>query len=277
MQPKPLELLFDATHRGKYAFSDFLHGDISSNYTTATLKNRTIHKPDKKLKTYLAFLSAFIFQRLALNEQVVYSYRKGASPYQAVLAHSSNRVFFQADIENFFGSISRNLVQTTILSQLTSLPVSDIPIHLTRILDLTTIDASLPVGFPTSPVISNVCLTPFDNDLQRYCLSLGLIYTRYSDDIVISGHTREIFFQVSAILNDLLAHHFSGHLKLNIAKQKLTTIGRKVKILGMVILPNGLVTVDNNLKTRTEVLLHYYVCNRQKFLSLVGNDFDAGY
>lgn len=139
-----------------------------------------------------------------------------------------------------------------------------------------TINDVLPVGFPTSPLISNACLTPFDNALYDYCNNSNLIYTRYADDLVISGRNREIFQDVGNKVSELLEHHFSGRLKVNIAKQKLTTVGRKIKILGMVILPNGQVTIDNELKKRVEVLLYFYLRNRDAFLDMVDGDFDAG-
>ena len=275
MNKEPLGTLFTAVHRSKYPLSDFLHGDIF-RYTTANMKGRTIYRPDKRLKVFLNFLNAFLFEHLEINDQVVYSYRKGRNPYQAVSVHSSSRAFFQTDIENFFGSIDKALIRATIFPQICRVPISDLPNQLNRILDLITINDVLPVGFPTSPLISNACLTPFDNALYDYCNNSNLIYTRYADDLVISGRNREIFQDVGNKVSELLEHHFSGRLKVNIAKQKLTTVGRKIKILGMVILPNGQVTIDNELRKRVEVLLYFYLRNRDAFLDMVDGDFDAG-
>ena len=98
----------------------------------------------------------------------------------------------------------------------------------------------------------------------------------YADDIVISAESRESLADVSSTLKEMLLRHFSGKLALNPAKSKLTTVGRKVKVLGMVVLPSGQVTVDMELKKRIEVLLHFYVRNREKFLNVVGHDMKAG-
>ena len=190
--------------------------------------------------------------------------------------HATSRAFFQTDIENFFESINRNLAKNTLISQINRVPVSDFRLYIERILDLTTINGVLPVGFPTSPLISNVCLTPFDNDLQSYCRSSDLVYTRYADDIVVSGKNREALLGIEAKLDDLLTHHFFGHLRFNKAKRKLTTIGRKTKIMGMVILPNGQVAIDMELKKKVEVLLHFYIRNRPSFVDMFNGDLDAG-
>ena len=145
-------------HRGKYQFEDFIRGDFTSNYTSYLVKNRTIYQPDRKLKTYLVFLNTFIFEYLEVNDRVVYSYRKGINPHNVALAHVCSRAFLQTDILDFFGSITRSLIKSTILSQHHRTPVSDLHSHIDRILDLITINGVLPVGFPTSPPVSNVCL-----------------------------------------------------------------------------------------------------------------------
>ena len=276
MRPKQLGTLFDAVHHGKYEFNDFLHKDIDLSYSSTHLGKRTLYRPDRTLKAYLVFLNTFLFEHLEVNERVVYSYRKGINPHEVAFAHANSRAFFQTDIENFFGSIDRALVRSTILSQEERIPISDLPSHIERILDLTTINRGLPIGFPTSPLISNVCLTSFDNDLEDYCRNSSLVYTRYADDLVFSGTDREAVGGIESTLHELLAHHFGGNLKLNQEKRKLTTVGRKTSILGMVILPNGRVTIDMKLKKSIEARLHYYIRNREKFLSMSKGDAKAG-
>ena len=276
MKTKPLRLLFDAMHHGKYEFDDFLSGDVAANYELIPLKKRTVYRPNKKLKAYQSFLNTFLCEYLTTNNRVVYSYRKGVKPHEAVLAHASSRAFFQTDIENFFGSIDRKLVRSTLIERGSAVPISDVHVYLERILELTTINSTLPVGFSTSPLISNACLTGFDNDLEQICLEAGLIYSRYADDIVISGKNRELLAGINETVRELLNRHFGGKLNLNLAKSKLTSVGRKVKVLGMVILPSGQVTIDMELKRRIEVLLHFYIRDKEKFLDLVNHDMEAG-
>ena len=77
-------------------------------------------------------------------------------------------------------------------------------------------------------------------------------------------------------LSKLLAYHFDGNMRLNQEKRKLTTVGRKTKMLGMVILPNGQVTIDMEIKKKVEVLLYFFIHRRDKFLDLSDGDLDAG-
>ena len=276
MQPRSLQHLFDAMHRGKYEFQDFLHGEIASCYKSIQIKQRSVYRPNKKLKAYLVFLNTFVFEYFPINERVVYSYRKGVNPHEVALPHAHSRAFFQTDIENFFGNIGRVLVKSTIVSHKDRIPVSDLCSHIERILDFTTIGGILPIGFPSSPPISNACLTPFDDEFENYCLNSDLVYTRYADDIFVSGKCREDLNAVEEELNRLLACYFDGNMRLNKEKRKLTTIGRKTKILGMVILPNGRITIDMKIKKKVEMLLHFFIHRRDKFLDLSDGDLDAG-
>jgi RNA-directed DNA polymerase len=276
MTTKPVQVLFEAMYHGKYEFSDFLRGDVAANYDSILIKDRRIYRPNKKLKAYHSFLNTFMCEHLDLNGRVVYSYRKGINPHQAVNAHALNRAFFQTDIMNFFGSIDRETVRSAIIDRGSRIPIADLHAHLERILDLTTVNGTLPVGFSTSPLISNACLTGFDNDLEEHCREAGLTYTRYADDIVLSAQSREALKDVGSIVRELLIRHLGEKIRLNSSKSKLTTIGRKVKVLGMVITPSGQVTVDMELKKRIEVLLYFYTRNREKFLDAVHHDMKAG-
>lgn len=277
MTAKSLQVLFEAMYHGKYEFNDFLHGDVTENYDLIPIKkDRRIYRPNKKLRAYHVFLNTFLCEYLDLNNRVVYAYRRGVNPHQAVGAHALSRAFFQTDIVNFFGSIDRDTVKSTIIERGNRIPIADLHVHLERILDLATINGSLPVGFSISPPISNACLTGFDNELELYCGRNDLIYTRYADDIVVSARSRESLKDIRSTINELLRQHFKGKLQLNPLKSKLTTVGRKVTVLGMTITPSGHVTVDRDLKRRIEVLLHFYTRNREKFLNTVQNDMKAG-
>lgn len=276
MKAKSLSLLFDAMHHGKYDFGDFLGCDVSACYKGGTVKGRAILQPNKKLKAYHAFLCSFLVDFLELNQRVVFAYRKGVNPHDAVTRHAKNRAFFQTDIENFFGSVTREIVQSTIVQNAENIPVLDLAEHMERILDLITVDGALPAGFSTSPSISNACLRDFDNVFERYCNDHQLTYTRYADDLIVSGDSREALKDIPSVIGKLLLKHSFESFKLNRGKSKLTTIGRKIKVLGMVILPSGRATVDMELKKRIEVLLHFYIRDREKFLNVVNQDLEAG-
>jgi len=266
MTRNPLRELFSAMLRGKYEFEDFLTTPIPNNYIPTKVRDRTIYRPNKKLKAYHRFLNTVLFDCLPINESVAYAYRKGVNPHEAVKPHAQSRAFFQTDIRDFFSNIDRDIVRDRLLNPGPSIPIIDLTAYIERILDLTTINGTLPIGFSTSPPISNACLLNFDNDLQAHCRNADLVYTRYSDDVIISAQSREELKEIKQTIAKLLGMHFSGKMLLNDEKSKLTTIGRKIKILGLVVLPSGEVAVDMELKKHIEVLIHYSIQDEDVFL-----------
>ena len=65
----------------------------------------------------------------------------------------------------------------------------------------------------------------------------------------------------------------SSSLILNRDKTKYRQIGNKVKILGLVITPQGNVTIDSKYKKVLESLLHYYVTDRKRFNDIVADQW----
>lgn len=271
MANKDLKTAFDAMYHGKHEFSDFIAGNVSKKYRKLDLNNKDVYAPDTKLKVYHKFLNLFIFQWLLFNKNCVFSYRKGMNVVNAVEKHSNSRHFYQTDLKHFFGSVSTSLIQKTLRESLDRLPITDAEDHIDRIIELCTIDNKLPIGFATSPLISNSCLFHFDNELEAYCQNKNLTYTRYSDDIIISGSEGKLY-GVGKVVESILSSKFDSALTINTTKTKYSSIGNRVKILGMTILPNGMLTIDTKLKTEIEVLLHFYVKDKQKFLDKIQTD-----
>ncbi|WP_411703979.1 reverse transcriptase domain-containing protein [Edaphovirga cremea] len=271
MATKDLKSAFDAMYHGKHDFSDFATGDISEKYRRLDLTNKNVYAADTKLKIYHKFLNLFVFQWMRFNKNCVYSYRKGMNVASAVEKHANSRHFFQTDLNDFFGSLGTPLIKKTLCENLDQFPVTDAEDHINRIIELCTIDNKLPIGFSTSPLISNSCLFHFDNDLENHCKNNELIYTRYSDDIIISGSEGKLY-GVGKVVESMLAHHYDTSLSINTTKTKYSSIGNRVKILGMTILPNGMLTIDAKLKVEIEVLLHFYIKDKQKFLDKIQTD-----
>ena len=207
---------------------------------------------------------------------MVFSYRKGVNAYDAVAKHSGSSCFFQTDLTDFFKSIDARLVKDVIGDSLHLAPILDAENYIDRIVELVVVDGALPVGFPSSPLISNSCLYGFDKKLKSYCDKRNLIYTRYSDDIIISGGSRDALLGIKESVAGLLDECFQGKLSVNCDKSKFTHSGNKIKLLGMVILPNQKVTVDIKFKKELEVMLHFYINDRERFVDKVGGDFRVG-
>ncbi|WP_058197101.1 reverse transcriptase domain-containing protein [Xanthomonas translucens] len=266
MTPQPLHKLFDAMFHGKYRFEEFLALTPEENCSQVRWKSRTIYKPSSTLKDFHVFLSRVALDHLLVDTSVSFAYRKGATLIQAVAPHAKSRAFFQTDLERFFDSITTPLIRRVLVENET--PVTDLLDHLDHILRLLTIDGKLPIGYSTSPIVSNACLLSFDQRLAKISDDRGWIYTRYADDIMLSTQDRADLSDAGAVVEDCLASELGDGFNLNQAKSKLTTIGRKVKLLGLVILPSGDIAIDRDVRNRIESWIHFYLRDRAKLLKI---------
>jgi RNA-directed DNA polymerase len=275
MNKRPLHEIFDAMYHGKYRFDEFVHAPIDGQYEVVVSKSnsgRRVLKPRAALKTYHGFLNLFLFERLPINERVVFSYRKGFSALQAVKVHGDSKYFYQTDIQSFFNSIDESLIRSTISRGIGASPVSDLDQYLDRILELVCIDGALPVGFPASAPLSNAVLCEFDLSLEAYCSAHELLYTRYADDIIISASRKDGLIGLTDEIQARLNTCSGGKLRLNAKKTKYFQVGGKIKILGMMILPNGRITPDSKRKRDLELWLHFFQNDREKFNEMVSGD-----
>ncbi|MET3115838.1 RNA-directed DNA polymerase [Undibacterium sp. GrIS 1.8] len=266
MNPRPLHQLFDAMYRDKYRFEEFLTLKPEEHYSPVRWKNRTIYKPSPTLKEFHNFLNGFLLESLPVDNSVSFAYRKGATLLQAVLPHAQSRAFYQTDFEQFFESITSNLIRS-ILSRANT-PVSNLAEHIDHILGLLTINGKLPIGYSTSPILSNACLLGFDKRLAALSNARKWVYTRYADDIILSAEDRLAIEGASHIVEDCLKTELGDGFTLNQSKTKLTTVGRKVKLLGFVILPTGSIVIDRVVRNRIESWLHFYVTDRSRLAKI---------
>lgn len=247
------------------SFKEFLSLDINNEYHTIDLRKRVIYAPTPKLKQIHRFINKTILEFADYSKDVVYSYRKGVSVRDAVEKHSNNTIFFQTDFSDFYSSIHAENVKTSLYKQLSNTYISDIEKYIDRILELTVIDNHIPAGFSTSPLLSNICLFDFDQELLKCCNDIGLTYTRYSDDIIISGSDKTFTDDILSIIKDLLGKHVNSEISINDSKTKINKKGHDFKLLGFSILPNGIVTIPSEYKKEVELLLYFYLTDNEKF------------
>lgn len=276
MNKLSLEEAFAIYFHDKYSFSDFCTVNINLEYTTNFFSRKT-YSPSKKLKEFQQFLNAFIFNYMKVNNNVVFSYRKGTSTKDAVIPHRNNKYIFTTDIKDFFNHIELDFLKKIIKQNKDNVAIieSDIIKYMNNILEIVTYEGILPIGAPTSPIISNAYLFGFDNNLEKYCQNKGISYTRYSDDFIFSASNLDIFKEIPQIINEEFKSIGYESFNLNIEKTKIQKRGNKVQVLGLHIAPNGNITIDNKIKNDIEVLLHFYKKDKIKFKDFFEKKFNS--
>jgi len=272
-----LQEAFDSTFHHKLDFNDFLHLDVKKECKSFEIDKRLILSPSNKLKKFHKFLNNFVFDYAKINSDAVHAYRREKNPYTAVIKHAHSKYFFQTDIQDFFNSITLHDIEVVLDNNLSDALISDIINYKNQLLNLITVNGTLPIGFSTSPNISNTCLYAFDNELDSYCQREDIIYTRYSDDIILSSNNKYAFNGIEKIIQDQLTCFFNDRIRLNQQKTKHINKGTKIKLLGMVILPSGNISIDMRVKEQLEILMHFYINDKEKFTDYLENKYKGDF
>lgn len=182
---------------------------------------RQIDAPLPSLATVQRFIQKQILSRLDVSLSAS-AYTKGKSILDHVKPHAKSTSLLRVDIENFFPSITVLRVKEIFESLGYSRRLSNFLAH------LLTLNGSLPQGAPSSPLISNLVLRSFDEKLNEFSKQNQYTYTRYADDIAISGDqptAHEAYIQIANLLKDegfSLNHKKTRHFGQNHAAWLLT-------------------------------------------------------
>jgi RNA-directed DNA polymerase len=272
LDTRTFEQAFNAVFHDNKAFIEFCSLNVESEFEKISINSRSIYKTSPKLKKYLRFIDKVILRHLQKNENVVHSYIKERSSLTAIQPHVKSKYFFTTDINDFFINIKTKDVENILKRDKDLIPISDFENFIPTITKLITWSDSIPVGFVTSPKLSNAFLLEFDSALNNLCLEKELIYTRYSDDIIISAQSYDEFNILETEIQRLLWKYASENITLNKKKTRKTHIGGKVKLLGLIITPAGRVTIDSKYKKTLESLLHFYINDKSKFQNLLDKE-----
>lgn len=155
---------------------------------------RLIQTPDKRLKQ--------VQKRIAFSLQCVYyPLRPDAafgfliSPideetsrniYTNACCHIGQKWLINLDLKDFFHQVKQKQLQSIFLAP----PFSFSEETANCLSRLCTCNHRLPMGAPTSPILSNFACIPLDQDLQNLCNARKLRYTRYADDLTFSSPER---------------------------------------------------------------------------------------
>lgn len=190
------------------------------------------------------------------------AYVEGRSIYHNALSHLYNDCFIMMDIKDFFPSISHRQLENKIYYEMNIRNVNQISLmECRKLLELCSVGKrGLPLGFITSPILSNIYLKEFDGIFYGKLKQLSLndiIYTRYADDMVVSfklddfskmeninnaiiGMAEQILSRYCLHLNEhktrIYNLNVSNHVKItgvNITKKddgkRILSVGRSVK------------------------------------------------
>jgi RNA-directed DNA polymerase len=151
-------------------------------------KARILRVPTGPLKALQQRIKARIIDVVPVAS-CVHGGVRGRSVVTNALPHLRKPVVFSVDVMDFFPSVNTNNVRK-IFERLAFGPEAA-----SVLTALTTWDNQLPQGASTSTGLSNLSMARVDGRLQRLAVLHQFAYTRYIDDLTLSGGKRLLGFR----------------------------------------------------------------------------------
>ncbi len=257
---KPSEL-YKLLRTNFISLEETINHPVYRNYTIEKKKGgtREIFAPGNRLKLYQKTLNYFL--------QAYYLWIKPAEVHGFVInpnylgtqcnivenakVHTNKKYVLNIDLKDFFPNILAYRVKELFTS-----PLFDFNKPIANALSLlTTFQGKLPIGAPTSPVISNFICHQLDRDLKEFCVINNLTYTRYADDLTFSSDLEITTDTILDIINLINKNDF----QINEKKLRLKTSGRRQIVTGLTV--NEKVNVDRKLLKKIRAMLHDFTTN----------------
>ena len=242
---------------------------------------RVIYAPNEQLKEIQQQLLHLFEANYTVHRQA-HGFVKGKDFVTNAEVHIGKNYIFTFDIENFFPSIKRSVVINYFRTNLkminhTSKTLADIVCHPAGF---------LPQGAPTSPMLSNLLLYQFDQNMDAIAKKYKCTYTRYADDITFSTNAAEFpraiakqtednQWQVNETINAELK---SYGLRIHPEKVHMQKPNRKKVVTGVVV--NEKLNVNRSYIKRIRAAIYnlqtkkYY---KQEVCKVIGRSPDQAY
>jgi retron-type reverse transcriptase len=143
------------------------------------------------------------------------------------MSHVGKEYVGSIDIADYFPSISLE----KFLDKVKTVPKEELWDHFHDFCDGK--GNRLPQGAPGSPLISNAYLFRLDWRMAWQCHERGCDFTRYADDLTISGPNRDDVVVLLKIASELMRVYYG--LKTNKKKTKIVHRSRRMLVCGVVV------------------------------------------
>ena len=224
---------------------------------------RTIAQPAKEVKTLQYWVIKNVLKRFAIHSAAT-GYRTVLNIADNARRHVRGRFLLKLDFENFFPSLKAADFKIFMRKHAPQYSLIELE-ALSRILFWNpkhTNELCLSIGAPSSPLVSNILLRDFDDEVATFCSSLGVSYTRYADDISFSAKVSDVLRQVEVQVGRICENLESPRLTLN--RRKTVRVSKKTsrRVTGLVLTNDAKVSLGRDYKRNIRAAVHHFITNR---------------
>lgn len=227
-------------------------------------KKRIVFVPNKIVKCAQNYFLTHYLEPLSCSGNC-FSYLKGKSIVDMAEAHIGNGYFLHLDIKHYFNNMDFETFKNCINANFNNSKLNRLFLKKAdekEVRAILTFRGKFRQGSVTSPYVSNLYLFELDEFLNEYVkknISKG-IYTRYSDDIIISSDKR-INKSIILMVKEQLKRY---KLRLNYKKIKFSNIYSSVRVTGLTITQDGRTTINTKMKNKIKSMVYKLLERNEK-------------
>lgn len=204
---------------------------------------RTLREPYPLLKQVQRWILDGLLVKLPVSRHA-FAYVPSRRIKDHASRHTGKQVVLRLDIKNFFPTLGGRRVSSLFASLGYSPDLAEF------LGDLCSFGRELPQGAPTSPALSNLLFRNLDNEISTIASSVDARYSRYADDMVISGD-----FPVGFIVRSVERVLRREELTLNRRKTRVMRASQRQEVCGIVV--NQGLSVRRETKRSFSQEVHY--------------------
>ncbi|MDA0525383.1 retron St85 family RNA-directed DNA polymerase [Methanococcoides alaskense] len=220
---------------------------------------REISAPAKPMKYVQRWILDHILYKLDVGD-FSHGFVPGKSIVTNASIHVNQDLVLGIDLKDFFPNIQFNSVRNIFKSAGYSPKVASL------LADICTHHRTLPQGAPTSPTLSNLVALKIDEKIDAYCAKINFKYSRYADDITISGGSN--LPKHKQIIIEIIEEN--GFI-VNEDKTRMFSQGSKQKVTGLVV--NDKVSIGRKRKKNIRATVHNILKNGPEMENRENNPF----
>ena len=220
---------------------------------------RTIAQPACEVKELQRWVVKNFLAEFPVHSAAT-AYRSKTNIADNAWPHTPGRFLLKLDFKEFFPSIKSHDFERHVKSEGHHIDEGDLTL-LSRILFWTPKGERtlrLSIGAPSSPLLSNILLYPFDQRVSDLCLALGVAYTRYADDLSFSANTSILLKTVEEGVSKIC--RTLPYPRLTFNENKTVRVSKKYarRITGLVLTNDRKISIGRDKKRCLRAALHHF-------------------
>jgi len=220
---------------------------------------RIIRDPDKTLR-YLHRMIKSLIEEMFPNcgyHASACAYIKKKNIINCLNKHKKNesKWFLKLDLHSFFDNTNLAMIEN-ILRYIHPFNVFPYYVYTEMIglIKICMLDGGLPQGTVISPILTNLIMIPFDYEFSKKMRKMGITYTRYADDMLLSSKQSFKYTDVINIVKNTFTE-LGYYYEINSKKTRYGSIAGKNWNLGLMLNKDNNITIGWRKKKEFKALL----------------------